>query len=359
MMRKEMLLNKSLWDLPTSTNMTYFWNFGSMLGVSLMVQILSGILLTMFYTAFHLESFNSIIYLMKETWMGWIIRMVHMNGASMFFTFMYLHLFRGLYYSSSNNKKTWISGSIIMLMMMGISFLGYVLPWGQMSYWAVAVITNLMTVIPMIGEKLVEWIWGGYSVGKPTLIRFYTLHFLTPMILTLAVLMHLFFLHMKGSSNSIGLKSNMDKMSFHPYFTIKDLLFIIVMIFMLMMLITFKPYLTLDPVNNVPANPMQTPIHIQPEWYFLPFYAILRAMPTKVSGVLMLILSSTIFMVMSFYKYKISTKFLWNRKMIFWLFLSSFLILIKLGSLPAEEPYIFMSKLWSMIYFSMILLLNL
>lgn len=242
---------------------------------------------------------------------------------------------------------------------MAISFLGYVLPWGQISYWAVAVITNLFSVVPLVGVDLVNWIWGGFSVREPTLKRFYSLHFLLPFILTFLVIIHLFFLHKEGSRNRIGLNRNIDKIEFHPYFSVKDLYFIIIVLIISIIISFFRPYILGDPVNNVPANAMQTPVHIQPEWYFLPSYAILRALPNKTIGVLALALSVSIFYTMSLFRLKFSTKFSNYRFVIFWIILAIFLFLIKIGALPAEEPYVIISKLGSFLYFSSIIMLNL
>nr|YP_009351817.1 cytochrome b [Rhinotergum shaoguanense]AQQ72856.1 cytochrome b [Rhinotergum shaoguanense] len=362
-MRKEQkliqIVNNSLWDLPSPSTMTYFWNFGSVLGICLMVQILTGLLLTFHYTAYAPESFFSIVKIMREVWSGWLMRLVHMNGASVFFFFIYLHLFRGLFYFSSVHKTVWNSGVTIMVMLMAISFLGYVLPWGQMSYWAVAVITNLFSVIPIIGDQLVNWIWGGFSVSEPTLKRFYSLHFLLPFLLSFLVVMHLFFLHKEGSSNSMGLNSNLDKIEFHPYFSVKDLTFLMMVLTVSISISFFFPYILGDPVNNVPANAMQTPVHIQPEWYFLPSYAILRALPNKTAGVLALALSVSIFYLLPLFNFKFATKFSSYRYMIFWSTLAMFLFLMKMGALPAEEPYVLLSKMGSSLYFMFILMINL
>lgn len=348
-----------MWDLPSPSNITYFWNFGSTLGLCLITQILSGLLLTFHYTSYAEERFNSVIAIIREVWNGWAIRFVHMNGASVFFFFIYLHLFRGIYYFSRTHKKVWTRGVAIILALMAISFLGYVLPWGQISYWAVAVITNLFSVIPIVGDALVYWIWGGFSVREPTLTRFYSLHFLLPFILRFMVLTHLIFLHSKGSRNSIGINSNIDKIQFHPYFTIKDLVFLVLVFLVSFSVSFYAPFILGDTVNNVPANAMQTPVHIQPEWYFLPFYAILRAMPRKTRGVVALGISVGIFFFLPLFRMKFSTKFSSLRSRAFWFILVATIYLIKIGALPAEEPYVWLSKIGSIIYFSSILLLNL
>lgn len=241
---------------------------------------------------------------------------------------------------------------------MAISFLGYVLPWGQISYWAVAVITNLLSVIPIVGNEVVAWIWGGFSVRNPTLTRFYSFHFLFPFILIFLTLLHLVFLHEQGSSNSLGLNRNKDKIRFHPYFTVKDTLFIFIVINISIVISFFIPYILGDAVNNVPANAIQTPVHIQPEWYFLPSYAILRALPSKTAGVLALLLSVSIYYLIPLFKIKFSTKFNYFRQFIFWSLLARFIFLIKIGALPAEEPYVTISKWGAILYFSSIMLIN-
>lgn len=296
---------------------------------------------------------------MREVWRGWVIRLIHINGASVFFFFIYLHLFRGLFYLRSVHKTVWRTGVAIIILLIAISFLGYVLPWGQMSYWAVAVITNLFSVVPLIGDSLVNWIWGGFSVREPTLKRFYSMHFLMPFILTFAVIIHLFFLHKEGSRNSLGLNRNMDKIEFHPYFRTKDIYFIILVLVGSLLISFYIPYILGDPVNNVPANNMQTPVHIQPEWYFLPSYAILRSLPNKTAGVLALALSVSIFFVLPIFNFKFSTKFSNYRYLIFWMTAAIFLFLIKIGALPAEEPFVILRKVGSILYFCSIILINL
>lgn len=286
------------------------------------------------------------------------MRLIHINGASIFFIFIYFHIFRGIKIISSTNKKTWSTGLFILLLLIIISFLGYVLPWGQISFWAVAVITNLFSIIPICGQILVEWIWGGFSVGNPTLIRFYSLHFITPIILLTIIILHLLFLHEKGSRNPIGLERNLDKINFHPYFTIKDLIFIIICLFIFIIMNYIKPYIFLDPTNNIPANPIITPIHIIPEWYFLTSYAILRAIPSKTRGVIALFISVLIYFINITYKVKFSTKF--NKLYIikFWTLLFTFLMLIKLGSLPAEKIYTDLALKYRITYFLLIMIIN-
>lgn len=264
-----------------------------------------------------------------------------------------------MFYVRAVHKKVWARGVSIMIVLIAISFLGYVLPWGQMSYWAVAVITNLFSVIPMVGSEVVQWVWGGFSVRSPTLTRFYSFHFLFPFILIFLTIIHLVFLHKEGSRNSLGMNRNIDKIQFHPYFTVKDTVFIMLIIVASMIISFFVPYALGDAVNNVPANAMQTPVHIQPEWYFLPSYAILRSLPRKTAGVLALLLSVSIFYVMPMFKIKFSRKFSSYRRLTFWMIVASFFFLMKIGALPAEEPYVEIRKWGAVLYLSSIMIVNL
>lgn len=352
------IINNSLWDLPSPSTIRYFWNFGSTLGICLGTQIITGLLLTFHYTSFASHRFRSVVEIIREVWSGWFVRFVHMNGASVFFMFIYLHLFRGMFFLRAVHKKVWSRGVAIMIILIAISFLGYVLPWGQISYWAVAVITNLLSVIPIVGERVVNWVWGGFSVGAPTLTRFYSLHFLLPFILRFIVLVHLVFLHKEGSRNRIGVNRNIDKVQFHPYFRVKDAYFIIIVFSLSFLISFFYPYIMGDSINNVPANSIQTPVHIQPEWYFLPSYAILRALPRKTTGVVALLLSVSVYFLIPLYKISFSVKFSRYRYLIFWGLLANFLFLIKIGALPAEEPYVEIRKWGSITYFTIILILN-
>lgn len=263
-----------------------------------------------------------------------------------------------MFFFRSVHKGVWNRGVTIIIALIAISFLGYVLPWGQMSYWAVAVITNLFSVIPFVGDRLVNWIWGGFSVRAPTLTRFYSLHFLMPFVLSFMVIIHLFALHKQGSRNNLGVNSNLDKIEFHPYFSVKDLFFIVAVLIISVIISFYFPYILGDPVNNVPANAMQTPIHIQPEWYFLSSYAILRSLPRKTAGVVALALSVTVFYFLPLYNYRFSTKFSSRRFILYWLVAASFFFMINLGALPAEEPYVQISQLGTILYFTSILCLN-
>nr|YP_010586015.1 cytochrome b [Anisocentropus kawamurai]UZZ43751.1 cytochrome b [Anisocentropus kawamurai] len=347
------IMNSSLISLPTPSNISFFWNFGSLLGLCLIVQIITGLFLTMHYTPNIELAFYSVNHIYRNVNYGWIFRTLHANGASMFFICMYLHIGRNLYYESFLLKHTWMIGVTIFLLTMMTAFMGYVLPWGQMSFWGATVITNLLSAIPYIGNILVQWIWGGFSINNATLNRFFMFHFILPFILIIFILLHLIFLHSSGSSNPLSLKMNMDKIPFHPYFTMKDLLGFIILILFMFILIIWNPYLLSDPDNFIPANPLVTPIHIQPEWYFLFAYAILRSIPNKLGGVIALVMSIMILYTMSFtfFKKVKGIQFYPINKIYFWLFCHFFIILTWLGMCPIEEPYMFLSQFFTINYF--------
>nr|QDH52400.1 cytochrome b [Chordodes sp. VVA-2019] len=343
------LLNNFLFDLPTPININFWWNFGSLLGVFLLTQIISGVLLTMNYSP-SLSAFMMLINLEKNNWEGFLMRYIHVMGASFLFMLIYLHMFRSLYYKSFLiNKMTWVSGVTIFFMMMMIAFLGYVLPWGQMSYWAATVITNMMSAIPFIGKDLVVWMWGGFSVGLPTLNRFYTFHFLMPFILLMIILMHLIFLHKKNSNNPIIIPSKLYMIPFHSMFTYKDLLGFIIPFFILTILTFQTPDLLNDVANFIEANPLSTPAHIMPEWYFLFAYGILRSVPNKLGGVIAMLMSILIlyFLVLT-KKYKINKYFNFFMTN---LSAMNFIILSFIGSQVVEQPFINMGILFSILYF--------
>nr|APX40276.1 cytochrome b [Phyllotreta parallela] len=347
------IFNNSLIILPTPSNISLLWNFGSMLGLCLMIQIITGIFLAMHYSP-HIDlAFNSVIHIIRDVNYGWLIRTIHANGASFFFICLYTHIGRGLYYSSYKLKETWLIGVTIFLLTMATAFLGYVLPWGQMSFWGATVITNLMSAIPYLGTELVQWIWGGFAVDNATLNRFFTFHFLFPFIVLALVMIHLLYLHQTGSNNPLGSNSNIDKIPFHPYFTFKDLMTMILMTFMLMMLTLMAPYFLGDPDNFIPANPLVTPIHIQPEWYFLFAYAILRSIPNKLGGVIALVMSIMILYFMPFINKKnfMSTQFYPMNKVIFWSLTASIILLTWIGAKPVEDPYILIGQIMTFIYF--------
>nr|YP_010010569.1 cytochrome b [Psylliodes chlorophana]QOH99588.1 cytochrome b [Psylliodes chlorophana]QOK35989.1 cytochrome b [Psylliodes punctifrons] len=347
------ILNNSLIVLPTPSNISTMWNFGSLLGLCLMIQILSGVFLAMHYCPNVELAFNSISHICRDVNYGWLMRTIHANGASFFFICIYIHIGRGIYYSSYNMIETWMIGVTIFFLTMATAFLGYVLPWGQMSFWGATVITNLMSAIPYLGNMLVEWIWGGFAVDNATLNRFFTFHFIFPFIILALMMMHLLFLHQTGSNNPIGSKSNIDKIPFHPYFIYKDLLGGLIMVSLLIFLTLSNPYLLGDPDNFTPANPLITPIHIQPEWYFLFAYAILRSIPNKLGGVIALVMSIAILYILPFTNKKkfLSTQFYPMNKFMFWMLFSTILLLTWIGARPVEEPYILWGQILTMLYF--------
>nr|UPL65931.1 cytochrome b [Helopeltis sp.] len=347
------LINHSLIDLPSPSNISLWWNFGSLLGMCLMIQILSGLFLAMHYTANIEIAFSSVIHICRDINNGWLLRNIHSNGASMFFLCLYLHIGRGMYYSSYKMIMTWLVGVILLLMVMATAFLGYVLPWGQMSLWGATVITNLFSAIPYLGISLVNWLWGGFSVDNATLMRFFTLHFMLPFIITAMVMIHLLFLHQTGSNNPMGLNGNYDKIPFHPYFSIKDYMGMIITLFIFILLNLWEPQLLGDPENFIPANPMVTPVHIQPEWYFLFAYAILRSIPNKLGGVIAMFSSIIIIMFLPIiYNNKFqSMTFYPINKLLFWMFFSIVILLTWIGARPAEQPYIMIGQMLTIMYF--------
>nr|YP_010999519.1 cytochrome b [Ochthebius subinteger]WPM98444.1 cytochrome b [Ochthebius subinteger] len=355
------IINQSLIDLPSPSNISSWWNFGSLLGLCLMIQIITGLFLSMHYTADINMAFNSVIHICRDVNYGWLIRTLHANGASFFFICIYMHIGRGIYYSSYNLKMTWIMGVIILFIVMATAFLGYVLPWGQMSFWGATVITNLLSAIPYLGTNIVQWLWGGFAVDNATLTRFYTLHFLMPFIIAALVMIHLLFLHQTGSNNPLGTNSNIDKIPFHPYFSFKDIFGFIFMLTMLIMLTLMNPYMLGDPDNFIPANPLVTPIHIQPEWYFLFAYAILRSIPNKLGGVIALIMSIAILLFLPFMNNKkmMSTQFYPLNKIMFWNLTSIIILLTWIGARPVEDPYIMIGQILTIIYFAIYLIMPL
>nr|DBA43492.1 TPA_asm: CYTB [Bombus cullumanus] len=340
-------------NLPTPININYMWNFGSILGMFLMIQIISGLFLSMHYCPNINIAFHSISNIMKDMNSGWMIRLIHMNGASFYFIFMYLHIARNMFYYSFKLFKVWAIGITILFLSMATAFLGYVLPWGQMSFWGAMVITNLISAIPYIGQFIVEWIWGGFSINNDTLNRFYSLHFILPFMILMLVFIHLMILHITGSSNPLHSKMNIYKINFHPYFSIKDLITII-LTFMIFMFINLQmPYMLGDPDNFKMANPMITPIHIKPEWYFLFAYSILRTIPNKLGGVIMLFLSIFILYFipfLNFNKFK-NNKFYFLNKIIYWWFINIFIMLTWLGGQMIEYPYTNLNLIFTFLYF--------
>uniref|UniRef100_UPI00315CF9A5 cytochrome b n=1 Tax=Pachyscia longicauda TaxID=3127882 RepID=UPI00315CF9A5 len=346
------IMNNSLIDLPTPTNISTWWNFGSMLGICLVMQIITGMFLAMHYTPNIELAFNSVSHICRDVNNGWLMRTLHANGASMFFICIYMHVGRGLYYGSYKYVQTWTSGVIMLLMLMMTAFMGYVLPWGQMSFWGATVITNLLSAMPYLGVELVKWVWGGFAVDNATLNRFFTIHFLMPFVLAAMMMIHLLFLHQTGSNNPMGLKSNNDKIPFHPYFSFKDMVSFIMMIAMLTLLTLTEPYLLSDPDNFNPANPLVTPNHIQPEWYFLFAYAILRSIPNKLGGVIALMMSIMILFIMPMNKSNFQgNNFYPINQITFWLMMMTTTLLTTMGAKPVEEPYIMMSQVLTIMYF--------
>nr|AEE37268.1 cytochrome b [Hemidactylus dawudazraqi] len=353
------ILNSSLIDLPTPTNISAWWNFGSLLGLCLITQIVTGLFLAMHYTANTELAFTSVAHICRDVQYGWLIRNMHANGASMFFICLYSHIGRGLYYGSYLYKETWNTGVLLLLLTMAAAFMGYVLPWGQMSFWGATVITNLMSAVPYIGTQLVEWLWGGFAVSNATLTRFFTLHFMLPFLIFATMMLHLVFLHETGSNNPTGLNTNSDKIHFHPYFTYKDLLGAGLMLTTTMYLSLFTPLLLGDPENFTPANPLSTPPHIKPEWYFLFAYAILRSIPNKLGGVLALLLSIMILLVIPLLHNSNQRTNTYRplTQMLFWLMVSNIMLLTWLGGQPVEPPFITMGQITSATYFLIPLIL--
>nr|AXB38510.1 cytochrome b [Eupsophus vertebralis] len=347
------IINNSFIDLPAPINLSSWWNFGSLLGVCLVLQIATGLFLAMHYTADTSMAFSSVAHICRDVNNGWLLRSLHANGASFFFICIYLHIGRGLYYGSYLFKETWNIGVILLFLVMATAFVGYVLPWGQMSFWGATVITNLLSAAPYIGTELVQWIWGGFSVDNATLTRFFTFHFILPFIIAGASILHLLFLHQTGSSNPTGLNSDSDKMPFHAYYSYKDIFGFAVLLTLLSMLATFSPNILGDPDNFTPANPLVTPPHIKPEWYFLFAYAILRSIPNKLGGVLALLLSILILFLVPLLHMSHQRSLIFRplTKLFFWTLVANTLVLTWIGGQPVEDPYILIGQLASLSYF--------
>ena len=350
-------MHHELHEYPTPRNLSYLWNLGSLAGLALVTMIVTGIILAMHYTPHVDHAFESVERIMRDVNHGWLIRYIHMNGASFFFIVVYIHIFRGLYYGSykAPRELLWILGVLILLLMMATAFMGYVLPWGQMSFWGATVITNLFSAIPWIGDSIVVWLWGGFSVDNPTLSRFFALHYLMPFLIVGVVILHIIALHRFGSNNPLGIdvSGKQDTIPFHPYYTSKDLFGAMVFLTIFASAIFFYPNFLGHPDNYIPANPLQTPAHIVPEWYFLPFYAILRAIPDKLGGVLMMFGAIAVLFVLPWLDRSPvrSGRFRPLFKMFFWVLLADCVLLGYLGGKPAEGIYVMLSRLATAYYF--------
>jgi ubiquinol-cytochrome c reductase cytochrome b subunit len=351
-------LNHNLIDFPEPRNLNYWWNFGSLAGFMLVWQIVTGVVLAMHYTPHETMAFDSVERIMRDVEWGWLMRYAHMNGASMFFVVVYVHIFRGLYYGSYKAPREilWWLGVILLLMMMASSFMGYVLPWGQMSFWAATVITNLTSAIPWIGDTVVTWLWGGFGIGNPLLTRFYSLHYLVPFLIVGVVILHIWALHHRRSNNPLGIdvKSEKDTIPFHPYYTARDMFGLGVMVFVLLLFVFFAPNLLGETINYVKANPLQTPPHIVPEWYFLPYYAILRAIPDKLGGVIAMLASVLILFVLPWLdtsKVR-SARFRPIYKQLFWVFLADCVVLGWVGANPPAGVFITIGRICTAYYFA-------
>lgn len=347
------IINNALIDLPAPSNISIWWNFGSLLGICLIIQILTGLFLAIHYTADISIAFNRIAHICRDVNYGWLLRTIHANGASFFFICIYLHIGRGIYYNSYLYHITWSIGVLILFIVIATAFIGYVLPWGQISFWGATVITNLLSAIPYLGNLLVQWIWGGFAVDNATLTRFFTFHFLFPFITLAIIIIHLLFLHQTGSNNPLGINRNIDKIPFHPYFTYKDIVGFIIILILLSILTLTNPYLLRDPDNFIPANPLVTPIHIQPEWYFLFAYAILRSIPNKLGGVIALILSIAILFILPIThirKFQ-GIQFYPINQILFWSLVTIVILLTWIGARPVEIPFILTGQILTILYF--------
>lgn len=347
-------------NYPTPSNLLYFWSFGALSGLAFSSQIITGIFLAMQYVADTDIAFNTLEHIMRDVNSGWFLRYLHANGASFFFLLVYLHIFRTLYfgYFVYSRRFIWFSGLLIFFLMMAIAFMGYVLPWGQMSFWGATVITNLFSAIPLIGNDIAYWLWGGFSVGTATLTRFFSLHYCLPFALIGVVLLHLSALHTNGSYNILGVLKTGDKVGFYPYFYVKDYFFFVCFCLLVFLFFFFSPDLLGHPDNYIEANSLVTPAHIVPEWYFLPFYAILRAIPNKLGGVCAMALSILILFVLPYYFVSLRSMYSQSRAIYIWFLIAFGFLMVflgNLGGLPIEDPYTLAAQLLTFVYFTFFL----
>lgn len=347
------IINRTLIDLPAPNNISIWWNYGSLIGLCLIIQIATGLFLRIHYSPNIEIAFSSVAHISRDVNYGWLLRSIHANGASIFFLFIYLHAGRGIYYGSFNLHETWNLGVLLFILTIATAFTGYVLPWGQIRFWGATVITNLFSAIPYIGKSLVEWIWGGFAVDNATLNRFFSFHFILPFIIIGATILHIIFLHQTGSNNPIGVNADSERIPFHSYYSIKDALGYIIAITGLSCLVLFEPNLFTDPENFLISNPLVTPIHIKPEWYFLWIYAILRSIPNKLGGVLALFAAIVVIFIIPLTNIsnKRRLRFYPINQFLFWIFISSWTILTWIGGRPVEDPYITIGQIFTSIYF--------
>lgn len=347
------IINSSLIDLPAPNNISIWWNYGSLLGLCLIIQIATGLFLRMHYSPNIEIAFSSVAHISRDVNYGWLLRSIHANGASIFFLFIYLHAGRGLYYGSFNLHETWNLGVILFILTMATAFTGYVLPWGQIRFWGATVITNLFSAIPYIGKSLVEWIWGGFAVDNATLNRFFSFHFILPFVIIGTTILHIIFLHQTGSNNPIGVNADSERIPFHSYYSIKDILGYIIAITGLSCIVLFEPNLFTDPENFLISNPLVTPIHIKPEWYFLWIYAILRSIPNKLGGVLALFAAIVVIFIipLTTVRNKRRLRFYPINQLLFWILTTSWAILTWIGGRPVEDPYITIGQTFTSLYF--------
>nr|AGH28113.1 cytochrome b [Phrynocephalus mystaceus] len=346
----------SLINLPSPSNISAFWNFGSLLGMTLIIQLVTGVFLAAHFTASTTVAFDSMLHILRDVNFGWLMQNIHANGASMFFLCIYMHIGRGIYYGSYLYKKTWNIGIMLLLLAMATAFMGYVLPWGQMSFWAATVITSMISTIPYLGDPIIQWIWGGFAVNEPTLTRFFTFHVITPFIISALTAIHLMFLHDTGSNNPTGLSSTIDMIPFHPYFSFKDLLGMAMMLMLFTIVTLLMPNLLIESENFRQASPLTTPAHIKPEWYFLFAYTILRSIPNKLGGTLALVASIMILAILPIIHMskQRTMAFRPTSQIMFWTFISNMLILTWVGGQPVQYPIIQLGQMTSIIYFSML-----